>query len=221
MAAMSLVSPKLPSGILAITASFTACGQFVGHVGGDEARGHGVAGDVAAGEFAGDGFGEADQAGLAGGVVGLAGVADQADDRGDVDDARVLGFHQHAHEGFHGVEGALEIGVEHGVPVLLLHAHEQAVAGDAGVVDEDVHRAEFVADFLGEFLHGGVIGHIHGVGGGGAGKLGVDFLRGLAAARGAAAHHRDLGTLRGKRAGDFLADSTASSGDDGDFVGKA
>ena len=218
---MSFVSPKVPSGILAITASLTACGKFVGHVGGDESGGHGVAGDGAAGEFAGDGLGETDQAGLAGGVVRLAGVADQADDRGDVDDARVLGFHQHAHEAFHGVEGTLEIGVEHGVPVLFLHAHEQAVAGDAGVVDEDVHGAHFIGDFFGEFLHGGVVGHVHGIGGGGSGKLGVDFLRGFAAARSTAADHRDLGSLRGERAGDFLTDSAASSGDDGDFIGKA
>ena len=79
---------------------------------------------------------------------------------------------------------------------------------------------EFLADFLREFLHGVVVGDIHGVGGGGSGKLGVDFIGGFAAARRAAADDRDLGSLRGKRAGDFLTDSTATSGDDGDFVGK-
>lgn len=129
-------------------------------------------------------------------------------------------FMRGAHEGFYGVEGALEVGVEHGVPVFFLHAHEQGVAGDAGVVDEDVHGAEFRGDCFREVLHGGVVGDIDGVGGRAAGEVGVDRVRGGAAASGTAGNDGDLGAFRGKAAGDVLADSTASSGDDGDFIGE-
>ena len=38
--------------------------------------------------------------------------------------------------------GAGEIGVDDGVPVGALHAHDQLVAGDAGVVDQDIDLAE-------------------------------------------------------------------------------
>lgn len=41
-------------------------GKFISHVGGDKSRGDRVAGDRASGEFAGDGFGESDEAGFAG-----------------------------------------------------------------------------------------------------------------------------------------------------------
>ena len=48
-----------------------------------------------------------------------------------------------------GVERAGEVGVEHGAPVLVGHAHDEAVAGDAGVVHEDLDRPERALD-LGE-----------------------------------------------------------------------
>ena len=38
--------------------------------------------------------------------------------------------------------GGSQIGIEHGVPVGALHAHDQLVAGDAGVVNQDVNLAE-------------------------------------------------------------------------------
>ncbi len=61
--------------------------EDVGHVGFDESWCDGIDGDATGAEFAGGGFGEADDAGFTGGVVGLAGVAHEADDRGDIDDA--------------------------------------------------------------------------------------------------------------------------------------
>ena len=36
---------------------------------------------------------------------------------------------------------ALQIRVQHRVPIRLAHAHEQTVARDAGVVDQNVHPA--------------------------------------------------------------------------------
>ncbi len=43
-----------------------------------------------------------------------------------------------------GSESALQVHVDHGIPVGLLHVEDHAVAEDAGVVDEDVEPAELV-----------------------------------------------------------------------------
>ena len=47
-----------------------------------------------------------------------------------------------------GVEDAAEVRVEHGAPVVVGHAREQAVARDAGVVDEDVEVARLLDEPL-------------------------------------------------------------------------
>ena len=46
------------------------------------------------------------------------------------------------------VEQRAEIGVDHRVPLLRLHAVELGVAGDAGIVDQHVDRAELGLDLL-------------------------------------------------------------------------
>src|SRR5450631_2719101 len=53
-------------------------GHALPDVGVDHPRGHGVTGDASGGDFARRGTGEADHAGLGGGVVGLPGVAHHA-----------------------------------------------------------------------------------------------------------------------------------------------
>ena len=115
-------------------------GECARHVGVDEARRHGVYGDVAAGDFAREGFGEADQSRLGRGVVRLPGVADRADDGGDADDAPValLGHvpQTTARQSKHGGE----IGRDHLIPIFGFHAQQQTVAGDAGIVDEDARQ---------------------------------------------------------------------------------
>src|SRR3546814_18077491 len=47
-----------------------------------------------------------------------------------------------------------EVGVEDRLPVLVLHPHQQVVAGDAGVVDQDRDRAELLADRIDQRLDG-------------------------------------------------------------------
>lgn len=199
---------------------FHRLGKFIRHISGDEAGSDGVASDRAAGKLPGDRFGEADQARFAGRVVCLTRVADEADHRSDVNDPGVLRFHHGAHETFHGIESTFKIGIENGVPVFFLHAHEESVAGDPGVVHEDVHAAEFFLDLFREILHSFVIRNVYCVGRGHAGKLGVDFLRRFAATRSAAAYDCHFGSFRSECAGDFLANAAPSSSDDGYFVGK-
>ena len=46
------------------------------------------------------------------------------------------------------VERRLEVDIDDGVPLGLLHAEHEPVTGDAGVVDKDVDMAEIRVDFL-------------------------------------------------------------------------
>ena len=58
------------------------------------------------------------------------------------------------------VERRLKVRGDDGIPLCLVHAHEQAVAGDTRVVDEDVYLPEgleYAADHL---LGGGIVGGI-------------------------------------------------------------
>ena len=192
--------------------------QHGGHVGFDETRGDDIGGDAAAGDFAGDAFCHSDEAGLAGGVVRLAGEAHEAADRADVDDAAGALLDHGAEDGAGEIEGALEVRLEHGVPIAARHAHREGVAGDAGVVHEDVAAAEVGEDLVAGFLHRIEVGHIDRVGfrrtrGGGV-DIGCDFcgvcLR--------AADDGDFGAFGGEGFCDGFADAAAGARDDGDLV---
>mmetsp|Transcript_86415 Transcript_86415/g.209501 ORF Transcript_86415/g.209501 Transcript_86415/m.209501 type:complete len:324 (-) Transcript_86415:150-1121(-) len=115
--------------------------EFVSHVALDEARGHTVHSDAPGRHLPAQGSRKALHAGLSCCVVGLAGVAHGAHHGGDGDDpAPTLLRHALEHGLRHAVDG-VQVGVDDGRPVLLLHAEHQRVARDASVVDQDVHRA--------------------------------------------------------------------------------
>ena len=105
------------------------------------------------GQLPGGRLRKANHARFAGAIVALAGVADEADDGGNVNDAARLLLEKEARKGFGEQERALEIDVQHGVPVRFAHAHEPAVLGDAGVVDQDVHFAGRRDDLVPRRLH--------------------------------------------------------------------
>ena len=200
-----------------------------GHRGLNVARGDGVDGDVAAGEFAGEGLGEADEAGFGGGVVGLAGLASFADDGRDVDDAAPAGFEHGLHAGLGYEEGAGEVGGEDVVPVFALHAEGKGVAGDAGVVDEDIDAAEVGDDGAGAVLDGVFAGDIERVGAGasagaavgiGCAGEGVDFADDLGELVGAAGGEGDGDAELGETDGAGATDSLGCSGDEGDAPGE-
>ncbi len=60
--------------------------------------------------------------------------------------------------------GARQVGANHGVPVVLLHAQGEAVPSDGGVVHENVESAEFFEDLLEArfYLFGVRHVHLHG-----------------------------------------------------------
>lgn len=193
-------------------------GNGVGHVRGDESGRNGVDGHLAAGNLLSHGLGEADDTGFGGRVVALAYVAGEAYDGGNVDDAAGGTLHEGALQGFHEEEYALEVGGENGIPVAFLHAHEQTVLGDAGVVDQDVDGGVFGQDVLDAGFHGGGIGHIAGECLTGVGELGIDGFCGAAAGVGIAGNEDDLGALGSKAAGDGLADAATGTCNNGGFT---
>ena len=57
-------------------------------------------------------------------------------------------------------EHRLQVGVEHRVPVLVLHAHRERVARDAGVVDQHVQAALGLDDGVDRGVGRGAVGDV-------------------------------------------------------------
>ena len=170
-----------------------------------------------AGDFAGEGLGEADLPGFGGGVVGLSGVAGESDYGGYVDDASVaLAEHQRDGE-TGGQEGAAQVDGDYFVPVGGGHTHYQAVAVDAGVVDQDVQSSETVGggfdDGFGGVFVGDVAGDAEGFAAGGAD--GVDD--GVGGVGVVAVVDGDGGAGGGEAAGNGGADAAGGSRYEGDL----
>src|SRR5437870_1039484 len=119
----------------------------------DEPRGHRVHQHVTGGQFLGDGFGETDQTGLGRGVVRLPLVAVDAHYARDIDDPPPAAL-DHAPGGVLGhEERALEIRVDHGVPIVLADPKQQVVARGSGVVHDHVDAPEVPLDRGDRRLH--------------------------------------------------------------------
>ncbi len=84
----------------------------------------------------------------------MAGIACCADDRGDVHDAAPARFHHRAHHGTAKAHGGGEIDIQHLCPILVGHPHEELIAGDACVVDEDVEPPHRFNRLLGQRFDG-------------------------------------------------------------------
>ena len=154
------------------------------------------------------------KAGLGGGVVGLAGITLHAGDGRDADDATPTLLGHRTHEALGPVEGGGEIGGDHVVPVLVGHRHDELVAGDAGVVDEDLDGAELGVDLLAGLGDRGGVGDVD-LEGLGLLALGEDIVGDLHAGVGLrdAKHGVAVG---GETFRDGLADAATGSGDEGD-----
>src|SRR5258708_36035691 len=80
--------------------------------------------------------------------------------RSDIDDAAPAAL-AHARKGRLGhVETTAQIGVHHLFPILIAHLHAGAIAGDAGVIDDDVDRAEILFDLGNPGVAGIIIGDV-------------------------------------------------------------
>ena len=203
--ATSAGSPSRPSGVCVEHRLRRLFRQDVGQLGLHVARRDDVRAHVAAAELLRERLREPDDPRLRRGVVRLAPVAVDADDRGDVDDRSGALLHHRPRHRPAGVEDRREVGVDHGAPVVVAHPGEQAVAGQARVVDEDVE----VARGLDERERRRGIGDVglHGA----AADLLRDLL-GLVLA--AAVADDDRGARRGELDGDGPADPTRGTRDE-------
>ena len=114
--------------------------------------------------------------------------------------------------------GAAQIHVERALPVGVLAPEDQAVDGDAGVVDEDVQRPLGGDDFLEGGVDGGGVRHVEALGrrrstGGddGGHGLGGGRLVGRVV-------DDDLGARAPQRDGDGPPDPAGTAGDDRDLA---
>ena len=140
--ATSSAVPMRLLGIAAIADVPHRVAERSGHLGLDEARGHGVDRDVPARNFAGERLGEPDQPGLRRRVVGLPRVADHPRDAGDVDDAAESLAEHGPERGAADVERGGQIDCDHRVPVVIAEAHRQVVPVDPRIVHHDVEPTE-------------------------------------------------------------------------------
>src|SRR5690606_20622403 len=76
------------------------------------------------------------------------------------DDAAVTAPDHMAHGGPGAVHHALEVDVQHVLPILRLHADEQGVPGSAGVVDHNVQLAKALDDLFDESLRLLAVGQV-------------------------------------------------------------
>src|SRR3990172_2178459 len=186
----------------------------------DEPGGDGVDGDVAGCDLARQRTGETDLAGFGGRVVRLPGVADLPGDGSDVDNPTVAAPDHVTHGGLGAGEGGLEVGSQDVVPVGLRHRQDQTVAGDPGIVNQNVEVAFALDGGLDQRFGLGEIPDV-GLASGrlptGGGDLRHDLLRGVGAWVVVDHYPRALG-----RQGEGCGPSNPSRGsrDDGDLAAQ-
>src|SRR5581483_2788055 len=209
-----------------------AAHEELGHTGAGP-RGDGVGPNAEALELTGEDDRHRRDARFGRAVVQLAGVAEQArlrrrvDDRGVDGLARLLGLGPPVgtcETGRH--EVALEVDVDDGVPVGLLHVEAHAVAEDAGVVDQDVESPELVDGLLDELLAAFPRGDVIEVGSGVAARpldlvddlLGGPLLAGLTGHRTPHVVDDDLRPFGRQQEGLGAPDSPPRTSDDRDLA---
>src|SRR6185437_1137175 len=165
--------------------------------------------DALAGAFLRQRLGEAVNARFRRGVIDLAVFAGLAIDRADIHDAAEGALAHAVDDQAAHIEARGQVGRDHRAPLLRRHAVQHRVAGDAGIVDQHVDRAEFVDDALKAAIASFVVRHIEAVTAD-AGFLGAAARRLLIAAihRG----HFVPGAL--KLFGNGAADAARAAGDD-------
>jgi len=188
--------------------------QLFGHFGFDHAGAEGVGADALRPILHGDGFAELVERAFGGVVGGGLGNGDHPQDGTDVDDtARTLLDHVRQH-----LSGQLEnsghVDVEYPVPFPAIGFVKRTAGEGPGVVDENIHLAQFLqggSDQPFDILLAGDIAL------NGQDRI-ADFLLGLIEPVLTPAENGDPRAFLGEQAGAGQADAGGASGDDGGFV---
>src|SRR5579884_1018144 len=128
--------------------------EHSGHCGLNVSGSDCVCSDVARGQLACQRLCKADEAGLAGCVIGLPCLTGFAYNAGDVDDSPPSRFHHRANQRLCQQKCSRQVGVDDVVPIGTLHAQQERVLRDAGVVDENMHSAKMIENSFGCCLNG-------------------------------------------------------------------
>src|SRR3546814_6605847 len=83
---------------------------------------------------------------LGGGVIGLAELALLAIDRAYIDDAAPLLVDHVFNDLLGDIEQAVKVGINNRAPVFLAHFAEQAIAGNACIVDQNIDWPQFIVN---------------------------------------------------------------------------
>ena len=151
-------------------------------------------------------------------VIRLTRVADQSDDRADVDDPTAPLLDHRPHQGLHKIERAFQVRVQDRVPIFNRHPHAQSVARDAGVVHQNVDATEVFQNLCADFLHGGMIGDIDGIGLRRIRARRIDFVGGFLRVGFGAADGSDARAFTGQTHGDGMPNSPPRSCDHRDLI---
>ena len=141
--AISSGLPRRPSGTLPRIVCLRDSGQPLRHGGFNKAGRHAVGGDTSTCHFMRQRLGHADHARFGRGVVGLSRTARRCYNRGDADDPPPALLEHAAQQRSRQPERRRQIDGENGVPVVVGHPEHELIAGDPGIVDEDVDPAQF------------------------------------------------------------------------------
>ena len=102
------------------------------------------------------------------------------------------------------------------VPVVVAHLEQQVVAGDPGVVDQDVETAELGGDAVDGALHRGGVADVAGEADRARAVGERQAAGGLGGLAPVEVEDRHRGALLGEAGGDAEPDPSCGSGDDGD-----
>ncbi|MOA18582.1 hypothetical protein D3C78_1389090 [compost metagenome] len=135
-------------------------------------------------------------------------IAGDADDGGDVDDAAETAAHHRMCQLARQAEHRRQVHFDDVIPVLVAHAHEEAVLGDAGIVDEDIHALQLGFGLFAERLYLGSVGKVS--------RENLDAVAKFRRQRfklfNAGAVQADGCALAVEKAGDFFADAAGRAG---------
>src|SRR6266851_62852 len=191
-------------------------GQFVSHRRRDQARGDAIDRDAAGRGLGGELLCHADQPGFRRCVIRLAGIAGDPDHRGDRDHPAMAAPDHAAQCSARQAKGGGQIDLDDRIPILVAQAQRERVAGDPGIVDQDVDMAHRRLGLAEEAVGRFRIGEI-----GGERVRAFAEFGGKRGKRGAASPgKRDRGALAMERPADRAADPPGGAGHQRGLAGE-